>query len=60
LNTRFIRPVFSRGAGARRELDFVWILRDFTLNLVDEYGNPITEQEYLENTQPSRSGARGH
>ena len=25
--------------------DFIWALRDFTLNLVDEYGNPITERE---------------
>ena len=36
--------------------DFVWILRDFTLNLVDEYGNPITEHEYLENALMEEPG----
>jgi hypothetical protein len=40
------------GGGGGDELDkffpdFIWTLRDFTLNLVDEYGNPITEQEYV-------------
>ncbi|KAM3147019.1 hypothetical protein pb186bvf_000735 [Paramecium bursaria] len=28
---------------------FLWILRDFTLRLEDEYGNKITPKEYLEN-----------
>ena len=36
--------------------DFVWVLRDFTLNLVDEYGNPITEHEYLENALMEEPG----
>ena len=29
--------------------DFVWILRDFVLDLVDPDDNPITANEYLEN-----------
>lgn len=28
---------------------FLWILRDFTLRLEDEFGNKITPKEYLEN-----------
>jgi hypothetical protein len=28
---------------------FLWILRDFSLKLVDEFGNRITPKEYLEN-----------
>ena len=53
--------VKSAGAGDPGELDkffpdFVWILRDFTLNLVDEYGNPITEHEYLENALMEEPG----
>ena len=32
------------------------MLRDFTLNLVDEYGNPITEHEYLENALMEEPG----
>lgn len=27
---------------------FLWVLRDFSLRLVDEYGNDITPKEYLE------------
>jgi hypothetical protein len=38
--------------------DFIWTLRDFTLNLVDEYGNPITEHEYLENALMEEPGFR--
>jgi hypothetical protein len=26
---------------------FVWILRDFSLELVDKMGSPVTENEYL-------------
>lgn len=28
---------------------FLWILRDFTLRLEDEFGNKITPKDYLEN-----------
>lgn len=28
---------------------FVWLIRDFSLSLEDPNGNPITEQQYLEN-----------
>lgn len=29
--------------------DFCWVLRDFSLQMVDEYGDEITAHEYLEN-----------
>ena len=29
--------------------DFYWVLRDFSLQMVDEYGDEITPHEYLEN-----------
>lgn len=29
---------------------FLWVLRDFSLKLVDKFGNPITTKEYLENS----------
>lgn len=28
---------------------FLWVLRDFSLKLEDEYGNKISAKEYLEN-----------
>lgn len=28
---------------------FIWILRDFSLDLIDENNNTITSNEYLEN-----------
>ena len=34
--------------------DFVWVLRDFSLNLVDGEGQPITPNEYLENALEER------
>lgn len=34
--------------------DFVWVLRDFSLNLVDSEGHPITPNEYLENALEER------
>ena len=34
--------------------DFVWVLRDFALNLVDTDGNAITPNEYLENALEER------
>lgn len=27
---------------------FLWVIRDFSLDLVDNWGNPITEKQYLE------------
>ena len=56
-----VKSAAGDGAGDPSELDkffpdFVWILRDFTLNLVDEYGNPITEHEYLENALMEEPG----
>ena len=34
--------------------DFVWVLRDFILDLVDSEGNSITPNEYLENALEER------
>jgi hypothetical protein len=34
--------------------DFVWVLRDFILDLVDSEGNAITPNEYLENALDER------
>lgn len=34
--------------------DFVWVLRDFSLNLVDSENSPITPNEYLENALEER------
>jgi hypothetical protein len=34
--------------------DFVWVLRDFSLNLVDPEGQSITPNEYLENALEER------
>lgn len=27
---------------------FIWVVRDFSLELVDSHGNPISERQYLE------------
>ena len=35
---------------------FVWVLRDFSLQLVDEYGSDITAREYLENALQEQTG----
>lgn len=35
---------------ARYFPDFFWILRDFSLQMVDEYGEEITADQYLENS----------
>ena len=35
--------------------NFLWVLRDFSLQLEDEKGNEITAQEYLENALSLRS-----
>ena len=53
-------------AGEDNELDpeeygkffptFTWIIRDFTLKLVDLEGNPITSQQYLENALAVQEG----
>lgn len=36
---------------------FLWVLRDFSLDLVDEEGNPITPNEYLEYSLSPQIGA---
>jgi len=36
---------------------FTWVVRDFTLQLVDEEGEPITQQDYLEKALEDRKGA---
>ena len=39
--------------------DFLWVLRDFFLQLEDASGSPITAREYLENAlRPVKGGAR--
>ena len=35
--------------------NFLWVLRDFSLQLEDEKGNEISSQEYLENALSHRS-----
>lgn len=35
---------------------FIWIIRDFTLRLVDPEGNPITSQQYLERALAPQEG----
>lgn len=35
---------------------FLWVLRDFALQLVDPSGNPITSKEYLENSLQLQKG----
>jgi hypothetical protein len=35
---------------------FLWVLRDFSLKLVDPHGNPITSKEYLENALKQHKG----
>lgn len=37
--------------------DFLWVLRDFALQLQDENENPITAKEYLEQSLRNRAGA---
>lgn len=29
---------------------FLWVVRDFSLRLLDTYGNQLTPKEYLENS----------
>ncbi|KAL1519577.1 hypothetical protein AB1Y20_023091 [Prymnesium parvum] len=36
---------------------FIWLLRDFQLELVDEAGRPISEQQYLEECLKPKEGA---
>ena len=35
---------------------FLWVLRDFSLRLVDQAGNPITPKDYLENSLKPQKG----
>lgn len=35
---------------------FLWVLRDFSLQLIDSTGNPITSKEYLENSLMPQKG----
>jgi hypothetical protein len=28
---------------------FLWVVRDFSLRLIDSFGNPISSKQYLEN-----------
>ena len=36
--------------------NFLWVVRDFALKLVDVTGNPITSKEYLENALKMQKG----
>jgi hypothetical protein len=36
--------------------EFLWIVRDFTLQIVDKLGNKISSKEYLENALESQKG----
>lgn len=35
---------------------FLWLVRDFTLNMVDKCGNPIQAKEYLEQALENLKG----
>eukprot|EP00347_Sterkiella_histriomuscorum_P021939 403332245 len=35
---------------------FLWVVRDFALRLLDQYGNPINSKEYLENSLKEQKG----
>ncbi len=35
---------------------FYWVIRDFTLQMVDEEGDPITSKEYLERSLAAQKG----
>ena len=36
--------------------NFLWVVRDFALKLLDPFGNPITSKEYLESALKSQKG----
>lgn len=36
--------------------NFLWIVRDFALKLIDTFGNTITSREYLENALKAQKG----
>ena len=36
--------------------NFVWVVRDFSLQLIDDKGNNITAKEYLENALAQQKG----
>ena len=35
---------------------FLWVVRDFTLRMVDKHGEPITEKEYLDHAVQDLKG----
>lgn len=35
---------------------FLWVVRDFSLRLLDNFGNPITQREYFENAIQQQKG----
>jgi hypothetical protein len=41
---------------ARYFPSFMWVVRDFALRLLDQYGNPINSKEYLENALKEQKG----
>lgn len=50
-NFREILEIQKHLGSRKEELgmpSFVWVLRDFSLELVDREGQPLTEDEYLE------------
>jgi hypothetical protein len=36
---------------------FLWVVRDFSLRLLDQYGNQINSKEYLENALKEQKGS---
>lgn len=36
---------------------FLWVVRDFSLRLIDQHENPITSKEYLENALQTQKGS---
>jgi hypothetical protein len=37
--------------------NFVWVVRDFSLQLIDDKGTHITQKEYLENALAQQKGS---
>lgn len=64
LVTNLSQRIKVRAGGSEEgdELDeyfppFLWVVRDFSLELKDKNGNSITEKEYLENSIELKAGA---
>lgn len=53
INDLHVAAYFAELIGSQSSIwapKFIWLLRDFCLDLVDDSGSPITAREYMENT----------